>query len=92
MSELLTLSGYDEAGNSREVKVRVENNAVKLTGHRLSYIWAATGIGNAPDATNMDDGTIGADLAGIATGLTYHVVAGTWIATGGTVLQLYGGA
>jgi hypothetical protein len=61
----------------------------------LSAIWASGGTGNAPDPDDFPVGSIGADNDGASTAATYHVVnvAGTktWIATGGTVANLYGG-
>ena len=59
---------------------------------RLEYVWTGAGLTSAPAAGSLGNGTIGADSDGINTGLTYHVIAGTWVATGGTVQQLYGGA
>ena len=72
--------------------------------HQIAYtqasivrdIWAGAGVTMAPPASNFIVGAIGANNGGINTALTYHVFdnAGTkvWIATGGTVQQLYGGA
>ena len=90
MAEELSLRGYDVNGNAREVKLLVQDQAVYVTGTLLKYIWAGSGIGGAPSATLLRDGTLGADLAGITTGLTYHVVSGVWVATGGTIANLYG--
>lgn len=61
-------------------------------GQPIERFWAGSGLTNAPTATNLPTGMVGADLAGISTGLTYHVVNGAWVATGGTVQQYYGGA
>lgn len=62
----------------------------------LADIWAGAGITNALPASNFIVGAIGANQGGVAAADTYHIVetAGTkaWVATGGTVLQLYGGA
>ena len=62
----------------------------------LAAIWPASGVGSAPAPADFSVGAVGADLLGINTALTYHIVnnAGTksWVPTGGTVQQLYGGA
>jgi len=58
----------------------------------IERYWAGSGSGNAPAADNLPTGMIGADNNGASTGLTYHVVNKAWVATGGTVQQLYGGA
>ena len=91
MAEQLYVPGIDANGDSRRVLIDVENGAVRVFGGLLSYIWAGAGIAGAPAATAMKDGTVGADSSGASTGLTYHVVSGAWVATGGTVLNLYGG-
>lgn len=63
---------------------------------RLAASWAGSGNGNAPSADFFIEGAIGADTDGVAASLTYHVVdvAGTksWVPTGATVKNLYGGA
>jgi len=58
----------------------------------IERFWSGAGIGNAPAADNLPTGMIGADTDGVSTGLTYHVINKAWVATGGTVAQLYGGA
>ena len=61
----------------------------------ISAMWAGGGLGAAPDPELYAEGTIGCDSAGVAAGLTYHVYgavgAKAWVATGGTVANLYGG-
>jgi len=63
-----------------------------IFARRLEFIWTGTGTTSAPAAAQLGNGTTGADSDGVSTGLTYHVIAGAWVATGGTVQQLYGGA
>jgi hypothetical protein len=62
----------------------------------LAADWTGAGIGNAPDPELYAPRQIGCDLAGIETGLTYHIIGAVgskaWVATGGTVKNLYGGA
>jgi len=62
----------------------------------IQVFWTATGTTNAPAAGGYQDGTVGAASDGATAGLTYHVVttatgAKTWVATGGTVANYYGG-
>lgn len=59
-------------------------------GSAISYFWTATGLTNAPDPAGFKNGILGADLDGISTAAVYHVVEGTWVATGATVANLYG--
>lgn len=69
---------------------------VKVGGAYLAAIWTGSGTSGAPDAESYNLGEVGADLDGIATGVTYHVVGAVgskaWVPTGATVKNLYGGA
>lgn len=58
----------------------------------IERFWTSADATDAPDAANLPTGMIGAASDGVAAGLTYHVVNKAWVATGGTVAQLYGGA
>jgi len=57
--------------------------------------WTGAGIGGAPATSNYWAGAIGVDNDGATGALVYHVVeiAGTltWVATGTTINNLYGG-
>ena len=65
-------------------------------GAIVAATWAGSGTSGAPDPELYGDNQIGQDLAGISTGLTYHIqgAAGSkvWTPTGATVKNLYGGA
>ena len=62
-----------------------------MGGVILAAIWDAT----PPNPELFGERQLGADSLGVSTGLTYHVVgeAGlkSWVPTGATVAQLYGG-
>lgn len=64
-------------------------------GAIISAIWAGNGTGSAPDAEDFVQGAIGADQDGVTGASTYHVVGAagskSWVATGATVANLYGG-
>jgi hypothetical protein len=65
---------------------------VVVANSLLSYVWTGAGTTSAPSATALADFVVGANSDGAATGLTYHVIDGAWVATGATVKNLYGGA
>lgn len=62
---------------------------------RIAAVWTGADDTNAPDADFFVVGAIGAAGDGASDAVTYHVVLiGTtksWVATGATVTQLYGG-
>lgn len=61
----------------------------------FNAFWAGAGTTNAPAAANYQQGSLGANQDGAAAANVYHVVkvAGvkTWIDTGATVQNIYGG-
>lgn len=61
----------------------------------VHFIWSGSGTGNAvsegANPADLKNGTYGADLSGIPTGLIYWVVNGAWVATGATVANFHGG-
>jgi len=66
------------------------NNGLHVSGVAIPIFWTGSGTGGAPSATNLRSGTLGADSDGIATGIIYHVVNGSWVSTTATVANLYG--
>ncbi|PCJ26696.1 MAG: hypothetical protein COA94_04685 [Rickettsiales bacterium] len=86
----VTLRGREKSGGGQAGEVFVQGKGI------LSAIWTGGGTGSAPDPEDYELADIGADLLGIATGVTYHIVGAvgskSWVATGGTVQNLYGGA
>ena len=75
------------------IKTFLGKEAVRVVvadGAMVAAIWAGAGTGGAPDASNYADGQIGVDSGGAAAGLSYHVFNSAWVATGGTVANLYG--
>lgn len=56
----------------------------------ISFFWTGAGITSAPPAANLHNGVLGANSDGATTGQIYHVVDGTWVATGATVANFYG--
>lgn len=56
----------------------------------IVFFWSGSGIGGAESAADLRNGVLGADSDGITTAQVYHVVNGSWVATGATVANLYG--
>ena len=68
-----------------------DSQKVANTSSIISYHWAGAGNGNAPDATNIPNYTVGVDASGVAAGVLWHVIDGVWVTTAATVTNLYGG-
>lgn len=85
MTQILNETGeFEEWGGVGDAgKVHIANGLI-------SHHWAGTGTTNAPDATAMDDYTVGVNQSGIATADVYHVIDGVWVDTGAAVSNLYG--
>ena len=94
--------GLDENGIARPIGVTTTSSGeaaglfVIADGAIVAATWAGSGTSGAPDPELYGDNQIGQDLAGISTGLTYHIQGAVgskvWTPTGATVKNLYGGA
>jgi len=67
------------------------NGAAHVYASPVSYYWADVGTTNAPTATNIPDFTLGVNQNGIAAADVYWVIGGTWVDTGASVTNLFGG-
>ena len=78
---------------SQIMKTILGKEAVRVVaqdGAMIAAFWTGAGATSAPDANLYANGQIGSDSDGVTSGLTYHAVNGSWVATGGTVANLYG--
>lgn len=80
------MSGQIEKTSQNKEAIRAKIADAAL----IAVFWTGSGLSSAPDAGGYGSGQIGADSDGVAAGLTYHVVNNAWVATGGTVANLYG--
>lgn len=64
---------------------------VNVSNSIICYVWAGSGTTSAPDATNIPNFAVGVNSGGVAAGIVYHVIGGTWVSTTATVANLYGG-
>ena len=66
-----------------------------ITKNIIMAFWAGAGTTNAPAAANYREGSLGANNDGASTANVYHVVnvanVPTWVDTGATVANIYGG-
>jgi len=59
---------------------------------QIERVWTSADNTDAPDASNLPTGMIGAGADGVAAGIIFHVVKKAWVSTDATVKQFYGGA
>jgi len=67
-----------------------DSQKVANTSSIISYHWNSADDTDAPDATNIPNYTVGVASDGVAAGLVYHVIDGSWVPTGSDVANLYG--
>lgn len=67
------------------------NGAAHVYASPVSYYWSGAGTTNAPTATDIADFTLGVNSDGASTGNVYWVIGGSWVDTGATVTNLFGG-
>ena len=67
-----------------------DSQKVSVSNSLVTYFWAGANDTNAPDATNIENGTYGVSQDGGATGVIYWVVNGSWVSTTATVPQFHG--
>lgn len=58
---------------------------------KVRHVWSSTGSTNAPDAKQLPNFTVGVNNDGATAANVYWVINGSWVDTGATVANLFGG-